>query len=43
MTDKTCRICFGIGWVCENHPDRPEDKEPCELNDRDPPNISHVV
>lgn len=22
MTDPKCRICFGIGWVCENHPER---------------------
>jgi hypothetical protein len=21
MTTK-CRICFGLGWVCENHPNR---------------------
>src|SRR5216684_6245431 len=20
--DKNCPVCFGIGWVCENHPDR---------------------
>ena len=20
--DKNCTICFGIGWVCEKHPDR---------------------
>jgi hypothetical protein len=19
--DKNCPVCFGIGWVCENHPD----------------------
>jgi hypothetical protein len=19
---KDCSICFGIGWVCENHPDK---------------------
>lgn len=18
-----CEVCMGIGWVCENHPDRP--------------------
>jgi hypothetical protein len=22
MTDKNCLICFGIGWVCENHTHR---------------------
>jgi hypothetical protein len=39
--NKKCPICFGIGWVCENHPDKPWDKElgrecgagvPCECN-----------
>lgn len=20
--DKDCPICFGLGWVCENHPKR---------------------
>jgi hypothetical protein len=25
--NKHCPICFGIGWVCENHPDRAWDKE----------------
>ena len=23
MTNPKCPICFGIGWVCENHPDKP--------------------
>ena len=22
MTNPNCPICFGIGFVCENHPDR---------------------
>jgi hypothetical protein len=22
MTEKNCPICFGIGWVCRNHPDK---------------------
>lgn len=22
MTSPNCPICFGIGFVCENHPDR---------------------
>jgi hypothetical protein len=21
--NKSCPICEGIGWVCENHPDQP--------------------
>ncbi len=25
--DKNCRICLGIGWVCESHPDLPWDDE----------------
>ena len=24
---KPCPICFGLGWVCENHPDRAWDKD----------------
>jgi hypothetical protein len=26
MTNKNCPICFGIGWVCENHPTRAWDE-----------------
>jgi hypothetical protein len=22
VIDPDCKICFGIGWVCENHPKR---------------------
>ena len=22
MIDPTCPVCFGMGWVCENHPKR---------------------
>ena len=49
--NKDCPICFGIGWVCENHPDRTWDDElgcvcgagmPCKCNDGDPPDTSHV-
>lgn len=41
LVDKSCKICCGIGWVCENHPDRAWDAElgcmcgagmPCECN-----------
>ena len=41
MTEKNCTICFGIGWVCENHPDKAWHDEvgctcgagmPCECN-----------
>jgi hypothetical protein len=51
MNDE-CPICRGIGWVCERHPYRPYDYEigcacgygaPCECNDSDPPDISHVT
>jgi hypothetical protein len=47
--DKMCPICFGIGWVCENHPDRAWDKKlgcdcgagmPCKCNDSEEPDIS---
>jgi hypothetical protein len=27
MTNPKCPICFGIGWVCENHPDRAWDED----------------
>jgi hypothetical protein len=39
--DAKCPVCFGIRWVCENHPDRPwHDElgctcsagEPCRCN-----------
>jgi len=42
--DKNCPICFGVGWVCGNHPDRALDAElgcqcgagiPCRCNDGD--------
>lgn len=38
---KDCPICYGLGWVCENHPDKAWDKDlgcecgagmPCECN-----------
>jgi hypothetical protein len=50
-----CPICFGIGWVCENHPDRAWDDElgctcgagqPCSCNQTDgidEPDISQVI
>src|SRR6266403_4925619 len=50
--DKTCPICFGVGWVCENHPDRAWDAElgcqcgagmPSKCNDGDDPDISQVI
>jgi hypothetical protein len=22
MVDTRCKICFGLGWVCGNHPNR---------------------
>jgi hypothetical protein len=50
--DKNCPICFGIGWVCENHPDRAWSDElgcrcgagmPCKCNRDDPPDTSQVM
>jgi hypothetical protein len=50
-----CPICFGIGWVCETHPNRAWDDElgctcgagqPCECNQTDgidEPDISQVL
>jgi hypothetical protein len=49
---RNCPICLGIGWVCENHPDRPWDDEigctcgaglPCECNTGEEPDISQVI
>lgn len=42
MADPTCRVCGGLGWVCENHRGLPWDEEtgcqcgagePCVCND----------
>lgn len=42
MIDTRCKICFGLGWVCENHPRRAWSAElgcqcgagmPCECQD----------
>jgi hypothetical protein len=27
MIDPKCKTCFGLGWVCENHPKRAWDEE----------------
>jgi hypothetical protein len=48
MTNKNCLICFDLGWVCENHPDKAWDKNlgcecgagmPCECNTAGRPGI----
>jgi hypothetical protein len=50
--DKKCPICFGIGWVCENHPDRAwHDElgcqcgagEPCKCNGSEEPDTNRVI
>src|SRR6266436_6025841 len=50
--DKKCPVCFGIGWVCENHPDRAWDDElgcrcgagmPCRCNSADEPDTSEII
>jgi hypothetical protein len=55
MIDPDCSICFGIGWVCENHPNRAWDEEkgcqcgagmPCDCqraNGLEEPDVSHVI
>jgi hypothetical protein len=52
MTNPKCPNCRGIGWVCENHPDKPWDDEigctcgaglPCECNTGDEPDISRII
>ena len=49
--DKNCRICFGIGWVCENHPNRAGDDElgctcgagePCKCNMEGEPGVDEL-
>ena len=53
--DPKCPVCLGIGWVCENHPDRAWSEEfgcqcgagmPCECFRADgleEPDISQVI
>jgi hypothetical protein len=47
--DKNCPICFGIGWVCENHPGNKElgcecgAGMPCKCNDGDELDTSQVI
>ncbi|MCK1381144.1 hypothetical protein IVB33_30060 [Bradyrhizobium sp. 24] len=37
MTDPNCPICSGIGFVCENHPDRAWSEElGCQCGAGDP-------
>jgi hypothetical protein len=47
-----CPVCFGIGWVCETHPDKASDDElgctcsegmPSECDDSDLPDTSQVI
>jgi hypothetical protein len=47
-----CRVCRGVGWVCEDHPDKPYDHDigcacgegiPCACNDSTPPDTSQVI
>ena len=51
VTNANCLICHGIGWVCENHPEKAWDKEigcdcgagmPCKCNSGEEPDISQV-
>ena len=50
--DKNCPVCFGIGWVCENHSDRARHEElgcicgagmPCKCNSGEEPDVSPVL
>ena len=47
-----CPKCSGIGWVCENHPDKAWSDElgcqcgagmPCECNRTEEPDVSQVI
>jgi hypothetical protein len=50
--DKNCPICFGVEWVCENHPDRAWDEKlgcqcgagmSCRSNGGEEPDTSAVL
>jgi len=50
--NKQCPAYHGLGWVCENHPDKAWDKKagcdcgdgmPCEYNQGDEPDRSSVT
>jgi hypothetical protein len=55
MINHDCPICFGIGWVCENHPNRAWDEQkgyqcgagmPCKCqraSGLEEPDISEVI
>jgi hypothetical protein len=55
MIDPNCPVCFGIGWVCENHPMRVWDEKlgcqcgigmPCECqraNGFEQPDVSKIM
>lgn len=55
MTKANCSVCHGLGWVCENHPDRAWSEEdgcqcgagmPCECNrveGEDIPDIEGII
>ena len=30
LIDPDCQICFGLGWVCENHPFQAWDEKGCQ-------------
>jgi hypothetical protein len=49
--NENCLICLGVGWVCENHIDKPWCDDlgctcgaglPCECNVGDEPGIDEV-
>jgi len=55
MINPECPICFGLGWVCENHPDRAWDRDvgcecgagmPCECqraNGLEQPDTTQII
>jgi hypothetical protein len=55
MIDPNCPVCFGLGWVCENHPMRAWDEKlgcqcgagmPCECQREtglEQPDVSRVL
>jgi hypothetical protein len=48
---KDCAICFGIGWVCENHPKRAWEQLgcecgagiPCKCKSGEEPDVTEVI
>lgn len=43
MINPECPICFGLGWVCENHPKQVWDERGCECGAGMPCECQHAT